>query len=198
VVLTPGLVVQLALFSSSFAGFGLLADIRTGVLERLRVTPVRRTALLLGKVMANALMTVVQAILLVAMAYLVFGLDAPLGGVALSLLIAGVTAVSLASASYAIALRLRSEQAFPALLNAVMLPLVLLSGMLLPITTGLAPKWLYALSRVNPFSHIVDAERASFRGDFAPHTLLAGSIVLIVLTVVTVWWGARTFLKENA
>lgn len=197
-VLTPALIVQVALLSSSFAGFGLLADYRTGVLERMRVTPVSRTALLLGKVFANALQTMVQAVLLVVMAYLFFGLSAPVPGVLLSLAIAGLTAVSLASASYAIALRLKSEQTFPALLNAVMLPLVLLSGILLPITSGLAPRWLYLLSRINPFSHVVDAERASFRGDFSLDALLTGSVVLVVLTVLTLWWGSRTFQRENA
>src|SRR4051794_22633907 len=47
-ILTPALIIQLALFSSSFAGFGLLMDYRSGVLERLRVTPASRVALLLG------------------------------------------------------------------------------------------------------------------------------------------------------
>lgn len=197
-VLTPALVVQVTLFSSAFAGYGLLADYRTGVLERLRVTPASRIALLLGKVSANALQTIVQAVVLVLLAYSVFGLNAPVAGVLLSLVLAALTAVSITAMSYAIALRLKSEQAFPALLNAVLLPLVLLSGILLPITSGLAPSWLYVLSRLNPFSHIVDATRAGFRGDFTLDALLTGSIVVLVLTAFALWWGTRTFQRENA
>ncbi|WP_158889287.1 ABC transporter permease [Amycolatopsis anabasis] len=197
-ILTPALIIQLALFGCSFAGFGLLADYRSGVVERLRVTPVSRVALLLGKVLANAVQTVVQAILITVLAYLVFDLNAPIGGIVLSLVIVALTAVTLASASYAVALTIKSEETFPALLNAVLMPVLLLSGILVPITAALAPDWLYAISRINPFTHVVDAERASFRGDVTLDAMLTGSIVLVVLAALAVWWGARTFQRENA
>lgn len=197
-IFTPALIVMIGLFGTSFVGFGLLADYRAGVVERLRVTPVSRVALLLGKVVNNALQALAQAALLIVLAVLVFGLRAPFGGIVLSLVIAGLLAVTMASASYALALTIKSEDAFPALLNALLLPLLLLSGILLPITTGLAPGWLYTLSRINPFSHVVEAERASFRGDFTVDGLLTGSVVLVVLTALSVLWGVRTFRKENA
>jgi ABC-2 type transport system permease protein len=197
-VLTPALIVQLVLFGSSFVGFGLLADYRTGVVERLRVTPVSRIALLLGKVFANALQAIVQSILIIVMAYLVFDLDAPIGGIVLTMIIVALLAVTLASCSYALALTIKSEEAFPAILNAVLMPLLLLSGILLPITTGLAPQWLYNIARFNPFRYVVDAGRASFHGDFTTDTLFTGCVVLAVMTVLAVWWGARTFQRENA
>lgn len=68
-IFTPAIIAQLALFGSSFVGFGLLAEFRSGVVERMRVTPVSRVALLLGKVLANALQTVIQALLIIALAY---------------------------------------------------------------------------------------------------------------------------------
>ncbi|EHK88916.1 ABC transporter [Saccharomonospora azurea SZMC 14600] len=197
-IFTPALIVMIALFGTSFVGFGLLAEYRSGVVERLRVTPVSRVALLLGKVLNNVLQALVQALILIGLAMVVFGLRAPLGGILLSLVIAALLAVTMASSSYALALTLKSERSFPALLNAVLLPVLLLSGILLPITTGLAPTWLYTLSRINPFSHIVEAERAGFRGDFTTDGLLTGSLVLAALTVLAVWWGASTFRKENA
>ncbi|WP_370934035.1 ABC transporter permease [Amycolatopsis sp. cg13] len=197
-VLTPALIAQLALFGSSFVGFGLLAEFRSGVVERLRVTPVHRAALLLGKVLANALQAAVQAVLIILLAYLVFDLNAPFGGVLLSLAIVFLLALTLASCSYALALTLKSEEAFPALLNAVLMPLLLLSGILIPITSGLAPKWLYTISQINPFRHVVDVERNSFRGDFSMDALFTGGVVVLVMAVLAVWWGTRTFKKENA
>ncbi|UQS27273.1 ABC transporter permease [Amycolatopsis thermalba] len=197
-ILTPALIIQLALFSSSFAGFALLMDYRSGVLERLRVTPASRVGLLLGKVANNVIQAVIQAVLITVLAYVAFGLDAPVGGVLLSLVIVGLVAATLASASYAVALTLKSEQAFPALLNAVLMPVLLLSGILLPITSILAPDWLYTLSRINPFTHVVDAERATFRGDLTMDALMTGSIILVVMAVLAVFWGTRTFQKENA
>jgi ABC-2 type transport system permease protein len=197
-VLTPALIAQLALFGSSFVGFGLLAEYRAGVVERFRVTPVSRVALLLGKVLAAALQAVVQAALIIALAYLVFDLDAPFYGVLLSLLIVFLLAVTLSAASYALALTLKSEESFPAFLNAVLMPLLLLSGILIPITSGHAPKWLYTLSQINPFRHVVDVERNSFRGDLSMDALFTGSVVVLVLAVLAVWWGTRTFQQDSA
>jgi ABC-2 type transport system permease protein len=197
-ILTPGLLVQLGLFGSMFAGFSLLADLRTGVVERMRVTPVSRLALLLGRVLHDMVQLIVQALLLVLLAYLAFGMRAPIGGILLCLVMVALLGVTLSSCSYAIALLLRSEEAFPAVLTSVSVPLLLLTGILVPITTQLAPNWLYVLSRINPFAHIMDAERASFRGDYTVDGLLTGSVVLFVITVLAVWWGARTFQRENA
>jgi ABC-2 type transport system permease protein len=97
-----------------------------------------------------------------------------------------------------VALLLKSEEAFIPLLNTVLLPVLLLSGILIPITAGLAPSWLYNLSRINPFTHIMNADRAAFRGDLSVDGLLTGSLVLFVMAVLAVWWGARTFQRENA
>jgi ABC-2 type transport system permease protein len=196
-ILTPALILQLGLFSM-FAGFGILADLRTGALERMRVTPVRRMALLLGKVLNSAIQLLVQALLILVLALIAFDLRAPLGGVLLSLVIVVLLGIALASSSYALALVVKSEEAFLPMLNTVLLPVLLLSGILIPITTGLAPGWLYAISRVNPFTHIMDADRAAFRGDLTVDGLLTGSLVLAVMTALAVWWGTRTFQKENA
>lgn len=197
-ILAPALLVQLGLFGSMFAGFALLADLRTGVLERLRVTPVRRISLLLGRVLHDTLQLLVQAVLLLVVAYLVFGMRAPVAGVVLCLIMVMLLGVTLSSASYALAMLVRSEEAFPALLTTISVPLLLLTGILIPITTELAPRWLYVLSRINPFAHVMDAERASFRGDYSVDGLLTGSVVLFAITILAVWWGARTFQRENA
>src|SRR5262249_416067 len=52
-VFVPGLLVQLGLFGSAFVGFSLIAELRGGVVERLRVTPVSRLALLLGRALRD-------------------------------------------------------------------------------------------------------------------------------------------------
>jgi ABC-2 type transport system permease protein len=197
-LLTPALIAQLALFGSSFVGFGLLADYRAGVVERFRVTPVSRVALLLGKVLANSLQAVVQAAVIIVLAYLVFDLDAPFAGVLFSLLIVFLLAVTLSASSYALALTLKSEETFPAFLNAVLMPLLLLSGILIPITAGHAPAWLYTVSQINPFRHVVDVERSGFGGDFSMDALFTGSVVVLVMAAVSVWWGTRTFQKDSA
>src|SRR5215468_6568021 len=76
----PGLLVQLGLFGAAFVGFSIIADWRAGVIERFRVTPVSRMALLAGRVLRDVLTLTVQAIVLV-LAGIAFGLRAPVAGV---------------------------------------------------------------------------------------------------------------------
>ena len=197
-VLTPALIVQTALFSGSFAGVGLLTEYRVGVVDRFRGTPASRAALLFGKVLAQAVQATAQSVLIVLVTLLVFDLDVSATGLLLSLTIAAVLAITLSSGSYALAMVLKSEAAFPALMNAVLLPLLLLSGVLLPVSEQLAPGWLYNLARINPLTHVVDAERAAFRGDMSATGLLTGSLVLLVMAVLALLWGTRTFRRENA
>ncbi|MFC6091794.1 ABC transporter permease [Saccharothrix lopnurensis] len=197
-VFTPALIIQLALFSASFAGFTLLSDRQNGLLERLRVTPASAVALLLGRTLTNTVHTVVQSLLIIGIAVLLFDLTATPVGVGMILLVAALLSVALASASQALALVLRNEEAFLGLINTVLMPLLLLSGMLIPITTGLAPQWLYTLSRLNPLTHVVDAGRAGFRGDLAFSALSTGMVLLVVMAAASVWWGARTLRRDDA
>ncbi|MFC5185598.1 ABC transporter permease [Actinomadura harenae] len=191
----PGILVQLALFGAGFVGFGLIADLRSGVVERLRVTPVSRLALLLGRVLRDTLMLVVQAVMLLA-ASVALGLRAPLWGIVVGLVFVALLALSIASLSYVLAMVTRVEDAFAPLLSTVTLPLMLLSGIILPMS--MAPGWLDAVSRFTPFRYVVDAARAAFRGDFSSAPVLEGAGVTVALAVVSVALGAHRFRKENA
>ena len=194
-VLVPALLVQLGMFGSLFAGFSLIQEYRTGVVERMRVTPASRTALLLGRSMRDVVVLVVQGILLTLVAML-FGLRAPPLGIAVALVLVAVVAVATSAASYAMALLVKSEEALGPLLNAIVVPLLLLSGILLPMT--LAPAWLFALSRLNPFAYVVDAERAAFQGAVVSGTVGLGLAVAVGVAALTVAWGVRTFHRESA
>ncbi len=194
-ILVPALLIQLGMFGSLFAGFSLIQEYRSGVVERMRVTPVSRTALLLGRSMRDVVVLVVQGILLTTVA-LFFGLRAPVLGVLIALVLVAIVALATSAASYAMALQLKSEDALAPLLNTIVLPLLLLSGILLPMT--LAPAWLFGLSRINPFVYIVDAERAVFRGVLTGTTVTVGIVVGLALAALTVAWGVRTFQRESA
>jgi ABC-2 type transport system permease protein len=193
-VMVPALLVQLALFGTAFVGFGLIAEHRNGVIERMRVTPVSRTALLLGRSLRDVVVLTVQGALLIALA-VPFGLRAPLGGALLSLALIAMLGLAMSAASYSLALRLKSEDTFAPIQNSIMVPLLLLSGILLPMS--LAPAWLFTLSRFNPFVYVIDAIRAAFIGDLGSPTVLIGGLVAVALSAAAVAFGARTFQREN-
>ncbi len=131
----PGLLIQLALFGSTFVGFAIISEWRAGIIERYRVTPVSRVALLTGRVLRDVVTLIVQSTVLI-LAGLAFGLRAPLGAVLLSYVYLVLVAIGLSSLSYAVALQLKSEDAFAPLVNSVVVPLILLSGVMLPMTLG--------------------------------------------------------------
>lgn len=80
-------------------------------------------------------------------------------------------------------------------INMVMMPVLLLSGILLPMTIG--PAWLEEASDLMPIRHVVDAVRSSFGGDFASSGVCWGALWSLALFALAVWWGTATFRKEN-
>jgi ABC-2 type transport system permease protein len=193
--LVPGLLVQLGMFGAFFAGFGLIGEWREGVIEAERVTPANRSALLVGRLMRDVIQLFVQSLILVGLGYLMGMRGDALGivyGIALTLLIGGACA----AASNALALTTKSEDVMAPVINIVMMPVLLLSGILLPMTLG--PEWLQNLSDFMPFKWIVDAVRDGFAGDLASSAVLWGSVWAVVLAALGTWWGTATFRRENA
>jgi ABC-2 type transport system permease protein len=191
----PGLLVQVALFGSAFVGFGLIAELRYGVVERMRVTPMSRTAMLLGRSLRDVVLLLVQALLMVALS-IPFGLHLDPAGVAVSFGLLALLGLVMAPLSYAAALALRSEDAFAPLIQGVTFPLLLLSGILLPM--ALAPDWLRFLSTINPLTHAVDAVRALFNGQWGEPEILIGTAVTAILAVIGVWVASRAFTRATA
>lgn len=191
----PGLLVQLGIFGALFVGFGLVAEYRAGVIEQMRVTPASRVALLIGRVLRDVVVLVVQGAVLVIVA-VIFGMRAPIGGVLLAFLVLAALGAACASTSYAVALIIKSEDALAPLLNTVAVPVLLLSGIMLPMS--LAPKWLFRVSEVNPFSHIVEGVRAFFRGDLGSSAALWSIFTAVLVVAAGIFFGARTFHRESA
>ncbi|HEX5088368.1 MAG TPA: ABC transporter permease [Nocardioides sp.] len=193
--LVPGLLVQLGMFGAFFAGFSLIGEWREGVIEAERVTPAARSALLVGRLSRDVLQLFVQAMILVGLGY-VIGMRGPIGGVALGVLITLIVGGACAAASNALALSTKSEDVMAPVINIVMMPVLLLSGILLPMTLG--AEWLQRLSDFMPFRYIVDAVRAVFTGNVGDGTVLWGTTSAVAIFVLAFWWGTAVFRKENA
>ncbi|HWI22182.1 MAG TPA: ABC transporter permease [Baekduia sp.] len=194
-IFVPGLLMQLAIFGAGFAGFGIIQERREGVIDRQRVTPASRLSLILGRMMTVMVTISVQATLLVLVA-VPFGLDPSWDGVAASIVLVCVLAMGISAASFAMGLILKEEDAFAPFVQGVSLPLLLLSGVLLPMS--LAPAWLKTAADINPLSHVVDGTRALFRGDLADSSVFVGAGVAIALGALLALWGARTFQRQSA
>ncbi|MET7940614.1 ABC transporter permease [Streptomyces sp. NPDC005302] len=194
-VLVPGLLLQLGLFGAAFAGFTIIIEKNLGIVERMRVTPVSRLALLLGRVLRDAAVFVLQAVLLV-LAALVMGLRAPLAGILIGFAFVALLTVSLASLSYALALKVSTPQEFGPAVNALTMPSMLLSGLMLPM--ALAPGWLDVLSHFMPFRYLVDAVRDAYVSSYATAHMLYGVLVALGFAALAVTVGTRVFRRAGA
>jgi ABC-2 type transport system permease protein len=194
-IFVPGLLLQLAIFGAGFAGFGIIQELREGVIDRQRVTPARRSSLIMGRTLSTMVTLGVQAVVLVLVA-LPFGLSASWRGMLSSVVLVCLLALGISAASYAMGLILKDEDSFAPFIQGVSLPLLLLSGVLLPMS--LAPAWLRHASQVNPLTYVVDASRALFRGDFGDTHVWVGVLVTVGLAALLGWWGTRTFQRQSA
>src|SRR5487761_282485 len=194
-VFVPGLLVQLGMFSAAGVGFSLIAELRMGVIERLRVTPVSRVALLLGRALRDILSILVQSLILILLA-LPFGLSINPVGVVVVLALIALIGLLTASIAYTVALWLRSEDSYAPLIFTSTLPILLTSGVLLPL--GFAPQWLRNIAAINPLSYAVDAARAIFRAHLDDPSVSKGVLIMAILCFVTIVLGARAFSRAAA
>lgn len=184
----PGILAFLAFASGSGPGFNTIFEVRSGVIERFRVTPASRLSILLGPILASLAMLFVFDIVVIAVGA-AFGFDVhPLGLLVFAVLIA-LLMVMTATFSVATALITKDISSFAAIINFINLPLLLLAGVLLPISIG--PLWLRVLAHFNPLYYLVAASRVLSTGRFTgPHVWQAFA-VLVPLTVLGTAWATR-------
>lgn len=189
----PGILVMIGLFGTSVSGSNLLFEMQTGSHERLLVTPLDRSALLIGRALKEIVPLIAQAILIVIVV-IPFGFRLYPLGMLVGLLILAVFGVGLGSLSYALAINVRRQEwMFWAVQQTLLFPMLILSGMLLPIDAG--PAWMQILSRINPLTYIVEAQRALFAGDYTQPAVLFGIIAALALAVVGLTIGTRSMRR---
>lgn len=191
----PGLLVQTALFGAAFVGFALVAELRFGVIERMRVTPMSRFAMLFGRSLRDVTILVTQAAIMMVLA-IPFGLSIDPAGALITLGLLALLGLFIAPLSYTAGLVLKSEDALAPLVQGIALPVLLLSGILLPMS--LAPDWLRTLASFNPLTHAVDAARALFNGQWGDPEVLIGVGMTGVLAILALLLASRTFGRANA
>ena len=191
----PGVLVMVALFTTGTTGANLQNEMLTGSHERTLVAPLSRQALLVGRALKEIVPLVAQA-LIISLVTLPFGFRPNAAGFVIGLAILAVFGVGFGALSYALALAVRkSEWMFWMVQQSVVFPLMILSGMLLPIEEG--PRWLQVAADLNPLKYIVSAERALFAGDLANAAVWRGSAAAAFVAVLGLVLGTRGMRKSG-
>ncbi|MFI9840173.1 ABC transporter permease [Nonomuraea sp. NPDC051941] len=179
---TPASMMMIAVFGALFSGFGLIADLRNGSLERYAVSPAWRPAIVLGRVAKDMVVLVCQAILVLVVA-IAMGVRIGAVELLLVLLLMAATGLFASGLSQGLALTVRDENGMSQTLNLFMLPIMLLAGLFIPISY--APGWMQTLAPINPLYHAVEAGRALFAGRLSDSSIPIAFAVFIVLALLT-------------
>ena len=187
----PGMMVLIVLFTSIFSTISVIEDRREGFLQAILVSPSRRVAIVLGKVLGSTTLALMQASL-----FLLLG---PLAGVSMSLTGALATmaalmlvSLGLSAMGLLLAWSMESIQGFHAIMNLLLMPMWLLSGAFFPASG--ASTWMTWLMAVNPLTYGVSCVRGTLSlgtssavpmSDIALSALVTAAFAAAMLAVVT-------------
>jgi ABC-2 type transport system permease protein len=192
VFLTPGIVMMMALFGSAWAGTSYIQDMDRGVMDRFLTSPTSRGGLIVANMLYQAVLTVLQTLVVLGVAGLV---GARFGGGLVGLLILLLSAVLLtfvfAALSNAIALLARQQTALIAISQVLAFPLMFLSSAIMD--TSLSPKWVQDVARYNPFEWSVIAGRDALQASPDWSTIWVHLGLLAALVVVMTWLATSAF-----
>jgi ABC transporter DrrB family efflux protein len=157
--LLPGIFVQSVTFRASQTAVGLSEDLQRGVIDRFRSMPMARSAVLLGRTVADLVRNVLIIGLMIIVGYLVgFRFHA---GVANALAAVGLVASFGFALSWIfafLALTVRGAEAAQSAGFVVVFPLVFASSVFVPVSS--MPAWLQGFARASPITLTANAARS--------------------------------------
>ena len=160
--MTPGVIVLTAIFTSIFGGVNTLWDRRYGFMNKALTSPISRSSIALGKMIAISLISALQSSLIIGIA-LIIGVNfsnifliIPIMAIVIlfSLGFSGISVMVAASA--------KSQETFWGVINFLGMPLFMLSPALFPLE--LLPEWLATIARFNPVTDTVILVRGMMTG----------------------------------
>lgn len=190
----PAVVIQIALFAANSSGINLVFDMREGVFNKLLASPTNRTAMFVGKTLAEAVVTSVQVVIVLVLA-LVLGATVETGflGAFSIIALALLFSIGFAALSNIVALITQNEDATILVTNFLALPLLFVSTAFLPET--LLPEWVQTVSVVNPVTYGVDAVRVLMLDGWV-WSVLGPSIIGLVVFDLLFGVVAMTLMKR--
>jgi ABC-2 type transport system permease protein len=189
----PGILVMVALFGTASTGANLLGEMQTGSHERTLVAPLSRSALLMGRALKEVVPLIVQG-LVICLVSLPFGFTVSVPGLLLGFLLLAGFGVGFGALSYSVALACRNRDwMFWIIHQTLIFPLMILSGMLLPL--DVAPAWMRVAAALNPLSYVVQAERDLFAGELGTAAVGGGYAAALVTAIVGLVVGIRSMRR---
>ncbi len=183
----PG-ILALAIVSATLVNLAITMTARRerGVLKRLRATPIPPRTFIVSQGVAGFVISVLMTVLIYVIGRILYGVELNLSTIPSLLVTLLIGAVSLSALGLAMTAIIPSEDAAPAVTNAVVLPLYFMSGVFIP--TSSLPDWVITVSRFFPIYHL----NVALQGNFDP--FLEGQHWPVGNWLVLLAWGIPAIL----
>jgi ABC-2 type transport system permease protein/oleandomycin transport system permease protein len=157
--LLPGVIGQTAAFASMATAISLAIEAQKGVIDRLRVMPIARSAVLMGRLVADGIRMLITLLVIVGVGYLVgFRFHGGAVDAVAMVLLAEVFGLTVCCVSMFIGLALRQEEAVQSFGLIWLFPLTFVSSAFVQVRT--MPGWLQAFAVNQPITHVINALRS--------------------------------------
>lgn len=191
--LAPGQVVFAAFLAVAWSGYGLLVEYRSGYLDKLRASPIRRWSILAGEQVPLFLQAATMAGILLAISLaLGVGLATGVPGFLLIMALAGLFGLAFSGLSFVPALLTKSEQA-TSTFSLLLFPVIFISTAFVPVE--LMPGWMQVVNDWNPVTFLIEAIRplltTGYDWNAIGKALLSLAVVGAVMQTATLWAFAR-------
>jgi ABC-2 type transport system ATP-binding protein len=188
--LLPGIFVQSVAFRATQTAVGLAEDLARGVVDRFRSMPMARSAVLVGRTVADLVRNVLIMGLMIVVGYVIgFRFQAGLANALASLAVVSAFGFALSWIFAFVALAVRGAEAAQSAGFVVIFPLVFASSVFVPVTS--MPAWLQAFAKVSPVTLTANSARTYALDGGVPGSLAGATAwivgILIVFIPLCVW-----------
>lgn len=180
----PGSLALIVLFTALFSTISIIEDRQEGFLQGVLASPAPRASIVLGKALGSMTLALINGAVFMLLLP-VSGLSPGAGDIVAAMACVALLGLALGGLGIMIAWPMRSTQGFHGIMNAVLVPMWLLSGALFPATG--ASGWVQMLMRVNPLTPAVEIIRAFLTGVPAANLAsAAGTVAIFALVTLSI------------
>ena len=190
----PGIIAMSVLFTSMFSGISVIWDKQFGFMKEMLVAPVSRTKIMIGKTLGGATTAVFQGFLIFLISLLMGIRIHNFSGFFIALAFMVLIGIAFTALGISFASRMEDMQAFPLVMNFVIMPLFFLSGALFPLEG--VPKILKIIALMDPLTYGVDALRFGLVG-ISQIPLWIDFGILAGFCILTISIGTYLFNRTN-
>lgn len=192
---TAAVIIQTITSSALQAGIGLVNDLDSGFMDKMRVAPINKSAILFGKLFSDAITTVIQVIIILLIG-LALGVHiaSGIGGVLLILALAAAFGIAWSGLSLFVALTTKSAQTTLSVGLLTTFPLLFLSAAVLPVK--LLPDWVQSVAVVNPFTYIAEVFQSLIIRGFQWDTIGAAAAAIVVIGAISLTASVAVFRRK--